>query len=173
MVSSVAYAALQSQPSTLKGNTIQTATANLQLSSDNVTYASNLNGYAFNNLIPGGQPSPTIGFPIYLKNAGTTSLSVKLSISKPLTNPQSVDLSKMHLILSPYSGGVPQNITLQDLTNSASTGGIALTNAGVSRMLPNQTFGCSVQISMELDAISGPSASLSDIDFSFNAIAVN
>ena len=173
MVSGAAFAALQSQQSVLKGNTIQTATANLQLSSDGTTFASSLNGYSFNSLIPGGPPSPTVGFPVYLKNAGSTNLAVKLTIPTALTNADNIDLTKVHLILTPFSGGVPQNIPLQDLITSATTGGVALTNSSASRLLPNQTAGFSMQVSMENDAFTGASASLSNIDFSFSALAVN
>jgi hypothetical protein len=173
MVSGVTFAALQSQESVLAGNSIQTATANLQLSSDNQNYSNSLNGYVFNNLIPGGSPSPTIGFPIYLKNAGTSNLAVKLSISRPITNPENVDLSKVHLILGPYSGGVGQRIALQDLISSASTGGVVLTNNAVTRMLPGQSAGFSMQVVMDADAFAGPGATLSGIDFSFSANSVN
>jgi hypothetical protein len=169
-VTGVTFAALQSQQATLKGNTIQTATANLLLSSDGTNFTSTLSGYAFNNIIPGGAASPTVGYPISLKNAGTTALSLKLSIAKPITNPDNVDLTKVHIILSPFSGGVPQNITLQDLVNST-TGGVALSAA--SRITPSQTTGYSMQVMMESDAFSGSSTTLSDIEFSFGATAVN
>jgi len=61
MVGGAAFAALQSQQSVLKGSTIQTASANLQLSSDGNLFANTLNGYSFNSLIPGGQASPSVG----------------------------------------------------------------------------------------------------------------
>jgi hypothetical protein len=143
----------------------------LLLSSDGTNFTSTLSGYAFNNIIPGGAASPTVGYPISLKNAGTTALSLKLSIAKPITNPDNVDLAKVHIILSPFSGGVPQNITLQDLVTSSSTGGVALSAA--SRVTPSQMTGYAMQVMMESDAFSGASTTLSDIEFSFGATAVN
>ena len=169
IVGGVTFAALQSQQALLKGNTIQTATANLQLSSDGNTYTTSLSGYSFSGLIPGGQPSPLTGYPVYLKNAGNTPLSLRLSIAKAVTNPDNVDLSKVHVILTPFSGVVPQNVTLQDLVTSATTGGVALTQT--SRIIASQSTGYTIQISMDSDAVTGPSASLSDIDFSFGAVA--
>jgi len=170
-LSGAAFAALQSQQSTLKGNTIQTATANLQLSSDGTTYMSSLNGYSFNNLVPGGSATPAAGFGLYIKNMGSTNLNVKLAISKPITNPDNVDLSKVHVILVPTAGGSQINLTLQDLITNAAGGGMSLPNA--TRVLPNQSIGYVMQVSMESDAVNGSSASLSDIDFSFSATAVN
>jgi hypothetical protein len=170
-VSGVTFAALQSQQDTIKGNTIQTASANLQLSSDGTNFTNSLTGYAFNNIIPGGTVSPVPGYPVSLKNAGSTPLAIKLSIAKAVTNPDNVDLGKVHVILNPFSGGVGQNLTMQDLITSSNNGGIALTTN--SRLLPGQTSGYTLQVMMEADAFSGPSASLSDIDFSFGATAVN
>ena len=170
VVGGVTFASLQSQQAILKGNTIQTAMASLQLSSDGTTYSNSLSGYAFMSIIPGGQPTPTSGYPVYLKNAGTTALSLKFSVAK-VTNTDGVDLAKVHVILSPLGGGVPLNFTLQDLLSSSTTGGVALTNA--SRLIPSQVVSYGIQVSMEGDAFNGASASLSDIDFSFGATAIN
>jgi hypothetical protein len=49
IVSGVTFAALQSQQDTLTGNTIQTATANLQLSTDGVNFTNSQAGFNFNN----------------------------------------------------------------------------------------------------------------------------
>lgn len=167
----VTYAALQSQSAILQGNTIQTATANLQLSSNGTTYSSQLDGYSFVNLIPGGQPTPLNGYPVYLKNSGSTPLSLKLSISKPVTNADNVDLSKVHVLLSPMGAGAGQNIPLQDLVTTGTNSGVALTTA--TRIIPSQSLGYTLQVSMDADAISGPSATISNVDFSFGATAVN
>ncbi len=171
VVSGVTFAALQSQQAVLKGNTIQTAVANLQVSSNGTTYSNSLDGYVFSSLIPGGQPSPLNGYPVYLKNGGSTALALKLAISKPISNPDNVDLSKVHVILSPLGAGAPQNITLQDLITSTTSGGVALSQ--MTRLIASQVTGFTLQISMDSDAVSGPSATISDIDFSFGATAVN
>ena len=173
IISGAAFAALQSQQVEVTGNSIQTANASIQLSTDDHDYYNSLTGYAFNDMIPGMSPIPYNGYPVYLRNGGSINLAIKVSLSRPVTNPQSVDLSKVHLILSPYTGGVPQNITLKELVDSYDSGGVALTNATASRLAPNQSVGYGIQMSMDLDAINGPSASLTDIDLSFGATAVN
>jgi hypothetical protein len=155
----------------VRGSTIQTANASIQVSKDGIAYTDSLTGYNFGGLIPGGQALPSNGYPIYVKNTGTSQLAVKLSIAKPVTNPDNVDLSKVHVILSPFSGGAPQNITLQDLIANVAAGGVQLNS--MPRMLPGTSGGFSMQISMDVDAVSTASASLSDIDFSFSGTAVN
>lgn len=119
----VAYAALQSQPVKLSGNTIQTATADLLLSADGVNYGASQPGFVFGQLVPGGAAVPAAGNPVFLKNTGGTPLSLLLSVSSLPANLDSVDLSKVHVILSPTAGGSVQNFTLQGLIAAATTGG--------------------------------------------------
>ncbi len=171
IVSGATFAALQSQPGVLKGNTIQTAVASLQVSPDGTNYSSLMDGYVFGNLIPGGQSSPANGYPLYVKNVGTTPLALRLSVSSQVSNPGNVDLSKVHIILAPTSGGAAQNITLQDLIAANSSGGLAVNQA--THLLPSEVTGFLVKASLDADAVSGPSASLSNIDFNFGALAVN
>lgn len=171
VVSGVTFAALQSQLGVLKGNTIQTAIASLQVSPDGITYSSSMEGYTFGNLIPGGQPSPSNGYPVYIKNVGTTPLALKLSVSGTISNPNNVDLTKVHVILSSTNGGAPQNVTLQDLITANASGGLAVNQA--SHVLPSQVASYTVQVSLETDAVTGSSASLGNIDFNFGALAVN
>ncbi len=171
IVGGVTFATLQSQAAILKGNNIQTATASLQLSSNGTNYSSSLDGYAFSNLIPGGVSVPNNGYPIYLKNVGTVPLALRLSVTSTITNPNNVDLSKVHVILNPTSGGIPQNITLADLISANPTNGIALSQA--NRITAGQSFAYTIQVSMETDAVSGPTASIDNIDFNFGAVAVN
>jgi hypothetical protein len=164
-----AFAVLQSQPGLVKGNVIQTAVASLQVSPNGTTYGSEMDGYVFGNLIPGGQPTPLNGYPIYVKNVGTTPLALKLSVKPLLANPDNVDLGKVHVILTPIGGGAPQNLLLQDLINTA--GGITVNQA--IHLMPEQVFQLTLQVSMEADAINGSSATLSNVDFNFGALAVN
>ncbi len=171
VASGVTFAALQSQPGILQGNTIQTAIASLQVSPNGTTYSSTMQGYGFGNLIPGGQPTPTNGYPVYIKNVGTTPLALKLSISSPVANPDNVDLNKVHVILSSTSGGTPQNVTLQDLITAHNSGGLSVNQA--PHVIPTQVVGYVIQISMDADAMTGSTASLSNIDFNFGALAVS
>src|SRR5438270_14076832 len=95
VVTGVTFAALQSQQIKLTGNTIQTATANLQVSLDGVNYASSQAGFNFTNLVPGGQPVPQSGYNLFLKNSGGTPLALKFAVSSTPSNPDNVDLGKV------------------------------------------------------------------------------
>lgn len=171
LATGVTFAALQSQPAVLRGNTIQTAVASLQISQNGSNYSSTVDGYVFSNLIPGGQPMPTNGYSVFVKNVGTTPLALKLSVKPAISNPQNVDLSKVRLILTPTPSGAAQSMTLQDLIAADSNGGLAVTQAG--HIIPSQALSYIMQIAFDADAVTGPNATLGNIDFSFGALAVN
>ena len=172
IVSGVTFAALQSQQSKLTGNIIQTATANLQISPNNASYADSLEGFAFQNLVPGGIPVPNADtFTFYLKNAGGTPLSLKLAVSSTPLNSNNADLSKVHLILIPADGSSVQNFTLAALIESYSSGGLAVTSA--SRLAPATVVQYHLQIMMDIDAVTGSGASISNIDLSFSGTATS
>jgi hypothetical protein len=167
IVSGVTFAALQSQQDTLTGNTIQTATANLQLSTDGATYTSSQAGFSFTNIVPGGSAVPTAGYSFYLKNAGGTPLNLKMAVVSTPTNPDGVDLSKVSVLLTTVGSGTPiQTFSLQSLMAS---GGVSL--AGSLANGTSQQY--KLQVSMSTDAISGSSASLGNIDFAFSGVAVS
>lgn len=171
VVTGVTFAVLQSQRAILRGTTIQTASANLLISTDNSTFVSSLPGFNYGAILPGGSPSPAIGNPVFVKNTGSTALAVTMSLDKLVTNPNNVDLGKVYVILSPHGGGTSQRISLQDLTASMTSGGVPLTH--LTRLIANQSAGFNLQVQMDADALSGSSATLSDIDFSFGGTAVN
>lgn len=171
LASGVAFAALQSQLGILKGNVIQTAIASLQVSPDGNNYANTMDGYVFGNLVPGGLPYPLSGYPVYVKNVGSAPLTLKFSINPGLDNPNNVDLSKVHVILTPIAGGAGQNMTMQELTAANSSGGLAITSG--SHMNPNQVVSYFIKVSLDNDAVNGPGATLSNVDFNFNALATN
>lgn len=173
IVSGVTFASLQSQVVVLKGNSIATAVAELKLSKDNIIYASSLDGYTFGSLVPGGSPSPVNGHPIYLQNTGSTPLLAKLSVGNALTNPDAVNLAKVHVILSGFGGGAPQNITLQELIAADTTGGIAITVPGLSRINNGGNAGFTMQVMLDGDAVTGSSGSIGNLIFNFNATAIN
>jgi hypothetical protein len=169
IVSGVTFAALQSQQAKLTGNTIQTATANLEISPDGTSYSAAQSGYVFSNLVPGGQAMPLNGYNFYLKNTGGTPLELKFAISSVPSNPNNVDLSKVNVIVSPIGGGSPQSFTMQALLSAAATGGLtintpAMLNSGVAAQY-------TIQVSMASDALTGASASLGNIDFAFSGLA--
>ena len=172
IVSGVTFAALQSQQAKLTGNIIQTATANLQVSPNGSSYANSLDGFAFQNLVPGGVAVPNVDtYAFYLKNAGGTPLSLKLAVSSTPLNPDNVDLSKVHIILLPADGSSAQNFTVAALMASYGSGGLAVTSA--SRLTPGTAMKYSVQVVMDIDAVTGSGANISNVDFSFSGTATN
>jgi len=169
-IGSVSYAALQSQDK-LTGNTIETATANLQISSDGTTFSTTQAGYDFNNLIPGGAAMPQNGYTVTLRNSGGTGLALRLAVSSTPTNLSSVDLSKVNVLLTSVSSNLTQTFTLQSLIDASTSGGVAITTP--SQLAAGNTYQYKLQVSMASDAISGSSASLGNIDFAIAGIAGN
>ncbi len=171
LVGGVAFAALQSQQIKLMGNSIQTATANLQISPDGNNYSNAQSGFVFSNLVPGGQAMPLNGDIFYLKNAGGTPLALKFAVSSTPSNPDSVDLSKVNVILNYGTNGPQQTFTLAALIAANLTGGLAInTPAAINA---GNTAQYSLQVSMASDAVTGSSASLGNIDFAFTGLAVS
>jgi hypothetical protein len=173
LVTGVTFAALQSQQAVLKGNSLATAMAELKISKDNSNYATVVDGYTYSNLIPGGSPTPSNGNPIYLQNTGSVALAAKISVNEALSNPNNVDLSKVHVILLPFGGGTLQNITLKDLVAASATGGIALAGGGLNHVNAGGNAGFAMQIMLDSDATSGSSANIGNLIFNFDATAVN
>lgn len=173
MVGGVTYAALQSQQLLLKSNSITTPVANLSMSIDNTNFGTTLNGFPFTGLIPGGSAVPSSGWPVYLRNDGTTPLAISISADPTLVNPNNVDLKKVHLILQPAGGGVPQNFLLSDLITANATNGLPLTSQSLARLVNNSTTSFTLQIMMDSDAFSGGSAIITGLILVFNATAVS
>jgi hypothetical protein len=168
IVSGVTFAALQSQQDTLTGNTIQTATANLQLSTDGTSYNNSHAGFDFTNIVPGGAAMPTAGYGFYLKNGGGTPLTLKLAVTSTPTNPDGVDLSKVSVLLTTVGSGTPiQTFSLQSLLTN---GGVSLTGNSLATGAAQQY---KLQVSMTTDAVSSSSASLGNIDFAFSGTAAS
>ncbi|MDB5175285.1 MAG: hypothetical protein JWM81_143 [Candidatus Saccharibacteria bacterium] len=170
LVSGVTYAALQSQLALVQGNTIQTATADLQLSTNGAVYGRTVQGFSFGALIPGGAPSPTTGYNIYLKNNGTTPVMLKLSANPTLANTDNVDLTKVKVLLTPESG-TPMTFTLKELMDGSEAGGVLMPN--VARLIPGQVLNYSLQVQLDIDSVNGSSATISNVNFIFNATAVS
>ncbi len=170
VVSGVTFAALQSQQIKLTGNTIETATANLQISADGTTYAPSLAGFDFANLVPGGQPVPQNGYTVFLKNTGATPLALKLAISSTPSNPNGVDTAKVNVILTSLAGGGPQSFSLQSLVAGSATSGVSINTPSI--LMPGQAVQYVLQASMAIDAVTGSSATVGNIDFAFSGLAV-
>lgn len=163
----VTYAALQSQQAILTGNTIESATAALQVSKDGGNYATTMTGFDFPNLVPGGPAVPITygGYSVWFKNTGTAPLSLKMSIGSAPIVSGDVDLSKVFVVLTPNGGpGASQSFSLAALQAAYADGGTA-----TSVSLPVSPAGVSykLQVSMAADAFSGPSATISQLDLVF------
>ncbi len=173
LVSGVTFAALQSQQAVLKGNSIQTAMADLRLSKDGATYSSSVDGYTFSNIIPGGGAFPANGNPIYLMNNGSTTLALKMSLNSGLTNPDNVDLTKVHVTLTPSGGGAPQGMTVQELVTASTTGGIPITVGGGGSLGARSNIYYALRIVMDNDSTTSASATIGNMIFNFDATAVS
>lgn len=167
----VAYAALQSQSAMLTGNSVQTATAGLTLSTSGTLYSASQVGFSFTNLVPGGSAVPAVGNDIYLKNTGGVGLALKVSVVSTPTNPDNVDFAKVHVVLTPVAGGSVQNFTLAALIASASTGGMPILTP--TSLAANTVAQYKIQMSMDSDAFSGTVGLINNIDFSFSGVAVS
>lgn len=160
-----AFAVLQSQQNTLTGNTISTATANLQLSKDGRTYGSTQTGFDFIDIIPGGSAVPEAGHAFYLKNAGSTPLSLKLKVNSIPINPNNVDLTKVSVLLTTLGSATsPQSFSLQSLIS----GDQIVSGAAIGN---NTIRDYKLQVSMAADALTGSGAALGNIDFTFTGFA--
>lgn len=167
IASGVTFAALQSQPAKLTGNTIETANANLQISTDGTNFGTSQIGFAFANIVPGAQPATSYFFT--LRNSGGTPLALKFAVSSTPSNPANVDLSKVTVNLTP-TGGPGQSFTLAALIAANSSGGLTITNP--SQLFVGNRVTFTIEVTMAADALTGSSASLGNIDFAFTGVAV-
>jgi hypothetical protein len=172
IVSGVTFASLQSQAAVLKGNSIQTANAGLQVSTDGTTYASSVPGYGIGGLVPGGMPMPSNGGLVYVKNTGTAAEAVSLSIPSGFTNTDNLDLTKVHVVLSPIGAGAGQNVVLQDLID-AGVAGIPLTVGNATHLFAGNTTGFTIKFSLDSDAIVTTGATVNNLDFDLIGTAVS
>jgi hypothetical protein len=165
-----AYALLHSQAK-LTGNSIETATANLQISTDGSQYQTARIGFDFAGVIPGGAAVPQSGHSFFLKNTGDTPLGLKLAVSGTPTNSGNIDLSKVTIILTQVSTGTSQSFSLESLISANANGGVSITVP--SQIFVGNTQSFTLKASMAADAITGNSAALGNIDFAFNGIATS
>lgn len=163
----VTFAAIQSTGSALTGNTIQTASASLQISTNNHDYGDNVAGFTFNGLVPGGPAQPqTTTYTVYVKNTGTTSLNLSLNIPTPPNKVGTVDLSKVTLLLAPATApGMPSFPTQIIPLSHLLAGQVLIDHSAVA---VGSTVAFHVQVSMAADAVEGSGATISGLDLSFS-----
>lgn len=168
MAGGAAYAFLQSQQAKLTGNIIQTATANLQVSTDNINFGFSEPGFNFAGIVPGAPPVPQPGYNVSLKNIGNAPLNLKLAIDNQPANMDNIDLNKVFIVVTP-SGGTPQNLSLKSLMDSNSSGGLAITTP--SQLFAGNRMTLTLQVSMAADAVNAATASLSNFELAFSGVA--
>lgn len=174
LVTSVTYAALQTAPATLTGNTIKSATADLKIGTSSTTalpstYSASRAGFTFADVMPGGPAMPADGYSFYLKNYGSTALSLKVAVSSVPTNAANIDLSKVSLQLSRVDTDAVQTFTLKALVDAQAAGGLALTDA----LAPTPTIAqYKLRASMAADAFTGTGddVSVGAIDLVFSGV---
>lgn len=169
VVSAATFATLQSQQAVLAGNTINSATAALVVGTDGTTFGSSKSGFTFNNVVPGGSPVPAAGDIAYLKNNGSSNLSIKLAVSSTPTNLNNVDLTKVFIEISRTETGFDQTYSLKSLVDSYTTGGTVL-NDVINSATTAQYL---LRVSMNADAFNNTNGvTISGVDIVFTGLAV-
>lgn len=106
LVGGVTFAALRSQNNVLEGSRMTSASANLQMSrTASGPWSNNMSGFTFNDIMPGGDPAPRTGTDLYLKNTGTTNMTLQYSVNlNGLVNGQGINLSKVKIVITDSTG---------------------------------------------------------------------
>ncbi|HEX7368639.1 MAG TPA: hypothetical protein VF261_03195, partial [Candidatus Saccharimonadales bacterium] len=158
LVTGVTYAALQSQQVSLTKNTIQSATAGLEIGTSATSFSSSRTGFQFDDVIPGGPAMPTGGDIFYLKNNGTAPLQVSLNIPAAPDNTSGINLDDvlLHISRTDSGSGTDQVASLKSLID----GNLALNDT----LEPGVTGQYTIRVSMATDAFDGSSASLGAFD---------
>lgn len=168
LLSGVTFAALQSPAATLTGNSIESATADLRIGPTSSSFSNSRIGFDFAGVIPGGAGVPASGNTIYLKNFGSTSLAIKLSIPGAPASTGTVDLNKVFINLTRVDTNFTTTLSLQQLMDGYAAGGVSTgfnINSGV-------TLTFSIKVTMAADAIEGSGANISGVDLQFNGVAI-
>lgn len=172
LVTGVTFAALQSQQVMLTGNSISTASAGLLIGTASATstaYGATHSGFNFNGVIPGGPPMPAGGNVFYLKNNGSSPLTLRVSVGSVPTNANSsVDLRKVFVTVTRTDSGNSKTIDLQSMIDGFPLGGMTLDDV----LAPASTgVQYTIAVSMTTDAFTGNSATVGSIDFVFTGTA--
>jgi hypothetical protein len=169
LVTSVTYAALQSQNATLTGNSIRSATADLRIGTTASTFSATRAGFTFADVLPGGPAMPADGHDFYLKNYGSTTLALKLAVNSTVANTSNIDLEKVSVQLTRVDSGTAQTFTLKALVDAQAAGGLALTD----NLAPNPTVAqYKLRTLMAADAFSGTGVNveIEGIDLVFSGV---
>jgi hypothetical protein len=162
------FAALQSQQAVLAGNTINSATASLLVSNDGIAFNNSKPGFNFSGVVPGGPPVPAAGNSVYLRNSGSSNLSLKIAVSSTPSNLNNVDLTKVFIEITRSDNSFNQTYSLKSLIDSFASGGTLMgdtVNAGVTGQYL-------LRASMSIDAFSNSNGvTISGVDLVFIGLA--
>jgi hypothetical protein len=173
LVTGVTYAALTSSTATLTNSSVNSATANLQVSSDvgcgpsTGAFGASDTGFTFNGLVPGGAASTNETF--CLKNNGTADLTLKLSVPTlptwAVTPSGTVADNEVDVHVSCDSGAGTIDANLAALNTSAQA-------FSSSTLADGATAVCTINVDMNADAFTGTGASSNNFNFDFSGEAV-
>lgn len=172
IVSAVTYAAL-SDRATLADNTISSATSELKISKNNISYGSSKPGFAFNDVVPGSFAVPVTGHAFWLRNDGDVPLQLNVGVvpsptSTVLPGPGEIDFSKVKLHFQRVGGGPEVEFTLQGLIDANATSGLEL---GEILAVDDDSELFTIKASYLPDAFTGSNATLEDLDIVFFGIS--
>lgn len=171
LIGGLTFAIMRSQLGEVQGNTISTTSASLMVSTDNVTYEQTIAGFVFDAIQPGGAPSPANGHTVYVKNVGSSPLSVSFGTNVDIENTDGVDLNGVHLILTAETGAT-QDMTLWDLTEAARADSY-LSLVEPVRLWPGEYYPFKFRVTIEPDAVGSSQVVLRNLVFKFDGVALH
>lgn len=164
---SATFAAMTSS-ARLTGNTISSASVELQLSTDGVSFGNTIPGFDFEDVIPGtdGAPIPELEF--WVRNNSPVSLGLSVGVpvapTSTVTPSGEVDFDKVILIFERDGAASAVDHPLNDLIDSYAGGGLTLNESIPENNVPVKF---TVRAQMLPDTFTGSSASISDFDLEF------
>jgi hypothetical protein len=176
LVTGVTLATHDTAVATITDSTVNTATENLHISTTGAegTFVPSIDGFDFDNLVPGGVAMPLAGNEFWLKNDGGTNFG-NITVGIPLapTTTGTPDLSKVDVVITdPGADGVVGGGDDVALVNQ-SMDSLVTTDAPLAVALPagSPAKKLFVQVSMDTGAFAGETASVSDFDLEFTGVA--
>ena len=169
LVTGVTFAALSSS-APLTNNTLASATANLEVDSQNDGFATTDPGFTFTGIVPGGVGSGDSSFK--LNNAGSTDLEISVNLDAApvwtVVPASSVDDTKVHVTFTCEDGDLTPYTVTTTVANLVA-GPVSLVG---DNLAIGQTANCTVSVSMDAGAFTGSSASSDTFDFVFTGTGV-
>lgn len=162
LVAGVSFAALRSQNNIITGSRMMSASANLLISKQgDEGYATNIGGYDFFGLVPGGDAGPATAHDLYLRNDGSTSLKLQVSLNPArLRLANGASAQHTHLVIYDYSGNSQiAKYSLADLSTAYNSGA----PLGLNLIMTSNTIE-HLTLRMQLDDAQTDTTQQQDID---------